>query len=212
MIKNFQNLKGHQNPISGWDVTAILLKGLIWPNGGVTSGRVCACSLRSRLVKWYMNFLEMGGLGGEVGFLDVDYVFRVWPSTHYRGSPKLHSIINYVSLLLFLKVIIKLEIWLNLNKSDNFPFKPNTGCHIFHLELLRNISFYLFFHSEPTYILLFLKLLFHVTVFSTWPFNQGWEKNLNVSLNICLCSGSLSPLCSFGLEEIMSNVISRFPF
>ena len=36
----------------GSKVTAILLKGWIWPIGGVASRRVCACSLRSRLVFW----------------------------------------------------------------------------------------------------------------------------------------------------------------
>ena len=50
MIKNFLNPEGHQNPFSGSQVTAILLKGLIWPTGGVASGRVCACRLRSRLI------------------------------------------------------------------------------------------------------------------------------------------------------------------
>ena len=42
--------EGHQNPISGSKVTAVLLKGRILSIGGVASGRVCACSLRSRLV------------------------------------------------------------------------------------------------------------------------------------------------------------------
>ena len=42
--------EGHQNHITGSKVTAILLKGWILPIGGVASGRVCACSLRSRLV------------------------------------------------------------------------------------------------------------------------------------------------------------------
>ena len=50
MIKNFLNLEGHQNPISGSTVKAILLKGWILPIGGVASGRVCACSLHGRLV------------------------------------------------------------------------------------------------------------------------------------------------------------------
>ena len=36
MIKNFINPKGHQNPISGSKVTAILLKGWILPIGGVS--------------------------------------------------------------------------------------------------------------------------------------------------------------------------------
>ena len=41
VINNFQNLKGYQNPIAGSKVTAIILKGWIWPIGGVASGRVC---------------------------------------------------------------------------------------------------------------------------------------------------------------------------
>jgi hypothetical protein len=50
MIKNFLNPKGHQNPISASKAMAILLKGWILSIGGVVSGRVCACSLHSRLV------------------------------------------------------------------------------------------------------------------------------------------------------------------
>jgi hypothetical protein len=50
VIMNFPHPKGHQNLISGSKVTAILLKGWILPIGGASSGRVCACSLHSRLV------------------------------------------------------------------------------------------------------------------------------------------------------------------
>ena len=50
VIKKFLNPKAHQNPVSGSKVTAILLKVLIDPIGGASSGRVCACSRRSRLV------------------------------------------------------------------------------------------------------------------------------------------------------------------
>ena len=39
MIKNFVNPKGHQNPLIGSKVTAILLKGWIWHIGGVTLER-----------------------------------------------------------------------------------------------------------------------------------------------------------------------------
>ena len=45
-----KNPEGHQNLISDSKVTAILLKGWIVPFGGASSGRVCACSLHSRLV------------------------------------------------------------------------------------------------------------------------------------------------------------------
>ena len=37
VIKNFLNPKGHQNPINGSIVTAILLKGLILPIGGASA-------------------------------------------------------------------------------------------------------------------------------------------------------------------------------
>ena len=47
MIKNFLNPKGHQNPFSGSKVTAILLKGWIWPTGGVALGRVRTAGLFS---------------------------------------------------------------------------------------------------------------------------------------------------------------------
>ena len=50
VINNFLNPKAHQHPISGSKVMAILLKGWIWLIGGVALGRVCACSLSSRLV------------------------------------------------------------------------------------------------------------------------------------------------------------------
>ena len=52
VIKNFLSLRGHQNPISGSEVTVILLKGWIWPIGGVASGRVCACSL----LRFFLDF------------------------------------------------------------------------------------------------------------------------------------------------------------
>ena len=50
VIKNYLNPEGHQNPISGSKVTAILLKGWILPIGGASAGEGLPCSLRSRLV------------------------------------------------------------------------------------------------------------------------------------------------------------------
>ena len=44
------NPKGHPNRITGSKVTTILLNEWIVPIGGASLGRVCACSLRSRLV------------------------------------------------------------------------------------------------------------------------------------------------------------------
>ena len=56
VIKNFlnpkgnQNPKGHQNPISGSKVTAIYWRGVFCLFVELQRGRVCACSLRSRVV------------------------------------------------------------------------------------------------------------------------------------------------------------------
>jgi hypothetical protein len=59
IIKKYLNPEDHQNTFSGSKVTAILLKGWIWPIGGVASGRVCPCSLRSRLVLLRYILLEI---------------------------------------------------------------------------------------------------------------------------------------------------------
>ena len=48
--KEILNLKGHLNRFIGSKVTAILVNGRIKPSGGVALGRVCVCSLHSRLV------------------------------------------------------------------------------------------------------------------------------------------------------------------
>ena len=50
VIKIFLYLEGHQNLISGSKVTVLLLKCGFLPIDGVASGRISACSLRSRLV------------------------------------------------------------------------------------------------------------------------------------------------------------------
>ena len=57
VIKNFLNPEGHQNPISGLKVTAILLKGWNLPIGVALLGRVCVCSLRRRLVLKLISFI-----------------------------------------------------------------------------------------------------------------------------------------------------------
>ena len=50
IFKEILNPEVHPNRITGSKVTAILLNGWILRIGGVSSGRVCSCSLRSRLV------------------------------------------------------------------------------------------------------------------------------------------------------------------
>ena len=53
------NLEGYQNRSIGSKVTAILLNGWNLPTGGVALGRVCACSLRSRLVSKELQFYQI---------------------------------------------------------------------------------------------------------------------------------------------------------
>ena len=54
MIKNFLNPEGIKIQCVA-KVTAILLKGWILSVGGASAGRVCACSLHSRVVLKYFN-------------------------------------------------------------------------------------------------------------------------------------------------------------
>ena len=51
------NLEGQHNHITGSRVMAILLNGWTLPIGEAVSGRVCACSLRSRLVLTKKDFV-----------------------------------------------------------------------------------------------------------------------------------------------------------
>ena len=55
-LKEILNIEGHPNSNTGPRASAILLKGWILPIGEVASGRVCACSLRSRLVMAILTF------------------------------------------------------------------------------------------------------------------------------------------------------------
>ena len=50
LLKTFLNPEGHHNRITSSKVIAVFLDGGSLPIGGVSSGRVSACSLRSRLV------------------------------------------------------------------------------------------------------------------------------------------------------------------
>ena len=60
IFQEILNLKGHPNCITGSKVTAIFLKEWILPIGGASSGRVCVCSLRSRLVSFNINHENFG--------------------------------------------------------------------------------------------------------------------------------------------------------
>ena len=72
------SMEGHQNCIIGSKVTVILLNWSIEHIGGVASGRVCTCSLRSRLVYIRMPNFEMAVLKDDS--MEV----------HYIGSYRMH--------------------------------------------------------------------------------------------------------------------------
>ena len=50
VIKSYLNPEGHQNPMSGSKVTAILLKGWIWPIGEASAGKGLRSTGLPRLV------------------------------------------------------------------------------------------------------------------------------------------------------------------
>ena len=62
VITKILNPEGHKNPISGLKFTTILLKWWIWPIGEVVLGRVCACSLRSKLVYIMLPFVNQSNV------------------------------------------------------------------------------------------------------------------------------------------------------
>ena len=78
IFKDILNPEGHPNRITGSKVTAIFLNGWILPIGGASSGRVCPCSLRSRLV-----FIRNGApseilsLFDKKTLLNVDYLWHL---------------------------------------------------------------------------------------------------------------------------------------
>ena len=75
VIKNFLSPEGHQHCISGSKVMFILLKGCIFPYAGVASGRVCACSLPSRLV--FFNVGPKRWIWLKIGFSNL-YSTLIW--------------------------------------------------------------------------------------------------------------------------------------
>ena len=50
ICKEILNPEGYLNCLIGSKVTAILVNGGVLPSGGASLGRVCVCSMRSRLV------------------------------------------------------------------------------------------------------------------------------------------------------------------
>ena len=60
ILSEILNLEGHLNRCIGSKFTAIMLNWWILPTDRAASGRVCACSLRSRLV------LNRPGVAGVV--------------------------------------------------------------------------------------------------------------------------------------------------
>ena len=78
LIKNFLNPEGHQNPMSGSKVMAILLKGLIWLIGEASAGeglrlqpaqQACFCCLSyCTIINFFLPFLTSVILYGNIIF------------------------------------------------------------------------------------------------------------------------------------------------
>ena len=83
------NPKGHSNCITGSKVKVILLNGWILPIAEASSGRVCACSLRSRLVFKQTLLVYKSWLCSRRGGKDVVhyrvYVFESFITFIYKG-------------------------------------------------------------------------------------------------------------------------------
>ena len=120
-MENFLNLRGHQSGISGSKVTAILLKGEILPIGVVASGRVCACSLRSRLV-----------------FLKYPIIDYMSPLPYNNSPPHTEGFLRMAA-----KVV--LEEWSNQLEGFRYWRHPNEiyiGIHDNKVFLMRNLYLY----------------------------------------------------------------------
>ena len=62
ILMEIPNPEGHPNRITGSKVNAILLNGWILPIVEASSGRVCVCSLRSRLFPYGVHITTVSGL------------------------------------------------------------------------------------------------------------------------------------------------------
>ena len=79
MIKTFLNPEGHQNPISGSKVTAILLKGWILPIGGASAVEGLRSTGLPRLV-----YIVLKYFASFTGY--EDDIFEVISNLHVQGS------------------------------------------------------------------------------------------------------------------------------
>ena len=101
VIKNFLNLKGPHNLISGSKVTAILLKGWVLPIGGASAGEGLSCSPRSRLVSFPPWCVQQGQ--GHIGqyWLPLWLCHRPGISFCFSMDTSLFSIQQTASLSLY---------------------------------------------------------------------------------------------------------------
>ena len=111
MIKNFLNPKGHQNPISGSKVTAILLKGWILPIGGASAGRVCpaACAaglFLSLTLTWLVHPPEITNISFMMSLTGSWSHWVLMPppddSIHQDFFLTLHGVFNRVRVILYI--------------------------------------------------------------------------------------------------------------
>ena len=101
MIKNFLNPEGHQNPISGSKVTAILLKRWILPIGGAREGSAPAACAASLFFPW--QDLETSFI-----YIFLTYEASVWPIriSVWKPYTKHVHVLNFITEICFTKHIL----------------------------------------------------------------------------------------------------------
>ena len=164
VIKNFLNPEGHQNPITDSKVTAILLKSGFYLLVELQRGRICACSLRSRLVMKYYNtepiaedivsvlwweegYMEKYSLNAREipreepkGFSRAQAIFHSisWLESQYRHSQFLKCILPVLSFLVgqYRKSWFSILVW---QLQLYFPVLPSRWSNTGHSQLLKRI-------------------------------------------------------------------------
>ena len=128
VITNFLNLEGHHNWISALIVTVILLKGLIFLIGGVALGRVCVCSLLSRLVSTCSCLLSWHNIC-PISILSFSLFWLTWPM---RSLYRLSGLYAKAKLK---NVVMKLSWWQKSPKQR--PLKNSLICQVYFTLRLR---------------------------------------------------------------------------
>ena len=159
MIKNFLNPEGHQNPISGSKVMAILLKGWILSIDGASAGEGRPCSLRSRLILCWAQ--------SEVAFLHKDLIgFDLKLVTKniccsFINHPSWHTLLTlFVTLYILYYLVYRVVLLWNLLLQTLWTNITNSL-----YSALYAFSQYLFVGLEFHFIIKVLHLVYKLHIY-----------------------------------------------